>query len=205
MQGIRFILIVVSTAALLAVGPSRRDDVSNEDAPLQDPDGRLILDGGFVAVEDASLVGGGFTIESDLASIEIEALSADGFEMLAETAFASDPFRLMEDLLVPAAGGGVAAFPGDLTLGPDATVIVEIAGGECDQILVTGTAELGGHLVIRLANGFEPAWGDEFVILRAGAVVGDFAAIESPALANGFVVRVEVRDTSVVVVVERNE
>jgi hypothetical protein len=48
---------------------------------------------------------------------------------------------------------------------------------EYDQVVVGGTATLGGTLKINLINGFSPVKGDTFTIVRAGSLAGQFASV----------------------------
>lgn len=48
-----------------------------------------------------------------------------------------------------------------------------------DQLEVTGTAKLGGRLVLTLIDDFVPRPGQEFEIIRADAIEGHFAEVES--------------------------
>jgi cyclophilin family peptidyl-prolyl cis-trans isomerase len=58
---------------------------------------------------------------------------------------------------------------------------------EHDRLVVTEFAYLGGRLDVSLLSGFVPAAGDAFTVLSAGAIVGDFAAVELPLLNAGLV------------------
>ncbi len=65
---------------------------------------------------------------------------------------------------------------------PGGTLDIEINGGGNDQLTVTGTATLGGELVITNIDGFEPMLTDEFVILEAANVTGQFDTLTVPPL-----------------------
>jgi cyclophilin family peptidyl-prolyl cis-trans isomerase len=58
---------------------------------------------------------------------------------------------------------------------------------EHDRLVVTEFAYLGGRLDVSLLSGFVPAAGDAFTVLSAGAIVGDFSAVELPQLTAGLV------------------
>jgi hypothetical protein len=59
-------------------------------------------------------------------------------------------------------------------------------GTQYDQLLVTGSASLGGTLQVNALGGFEPAPGDAYVLLRTMAgVTGTFANALLPALPPG--------------------
>ena len=81
-------------------------------------------------------------------------------------------------------GMGLLAITGDFSAQPGAVLGVglggTIAGSEHDQLLVSQTAGLGGRLALQLRSGFRPRLGDEFRIVQAAAVTGEFASIEFP-------------------------
>ena len=61
-----------------------------------------------------------------------------------------------------------------------------IAGDNYDQLIVNRDATLNGNLFVTLRNGFEPAAGDVFTILREGRVLsGTFTAVYLPTLTGG--------------------
>jgi len=67
-----------------------------------------------------------------------------------------------------------------------AELLVEIGGVApgSDRVRVAdgGTALLAGALRVELVGGFVPVLGEEYVIVRANTVVGEFATLELPAL-----------------------
>ncbi|MEM9825810.1 MAG: VCBS domain-containing protein, partial [Planctomycetota bacterium] len=70
--------------------------------------------------------------------------------------------------------------------GDDAVTLLEIGGTQPgsdghDQLVHTGTAQLGGDLQVDLINGFAPEIGQRFVLIRADdAIIGEFASIDLP-------------------------
>lgn len=61
-----------------------------------------------------------------------------------------------------------------------------IAGDNYDQLIVNRDATLAGNLFVTLINGFEPAAGDVFTILRKGRnLSGAFTAVYLPTLTGG--------------------
>jgi hypothetical protein len=62
------------------------------------------------------------------------------------------------------------------------------AGSGYDQLLVTGTATLGGALNTALIGGFVPPPGSTFTLVQAASLSGTFATINQPpgALFNSF-------------------
>ena len=69
---------------------------------------------------------------------------------------------------------------GGLMMNSGATFVAElsgsggVAGVDFDQLMVTGTANLGGDLLVDLVSGSVPAHGDLFKILTAGSLTGAF-------------------------------
>jgi hypothetical protein len=85
--------------------------------------------------------------------------------------------------ILPGDLAGVTNVNGDYTQGTAATYFAEIgglaAGTEYDVLAVSGVATLGGTLDVELIDGFSPAIGDQFVVLRgAGGVVGEFDSVD---------------------------
>jgi YVTN family beta-propeller protein len=60
------------------------------------------------------------------------------------------------------------------------------AGTQYSQLHVTGAASVAGALNVRFINGFTPAPGNQFTILTAASVTGNFSTINSPSLPAGF-------------------
>ena len=75
-------------------------------------------------------------------------------------------------------------------------------GTQHDQLVVNGTATLGGTLKVSFTGGFTPSLGDTFTILTATSVTGTFAAVEEP---NGLSFAVAYNPTSVVLTAQANE
>jgi hypothetical protein len=90
-----------------------------------------------------------------------------------------------EGVFSPGDSPRVVNFEGNLTLGQSSQTIIELAGsmpglGGYDQLLVGGTATLGGTLDVVLLDGYRPAFGTQFEILSAGNLLGDFSATNLP-------------------------
>lgn len=91
--------------------------------------------------------------------------------------------------LSPGGTGAAGAFTmtGALIMRPAGRVLAEIGGtgpGQSDEMVVSGSATLGGTLALSLINGFVPAAGQEFVVLRVtgtSSLSGAFASVEQPA------------------------
>jgi hypothetical protein len=84
--------------------------------------------------------------------------------------------------------------PGELTIngnlndmaGGNEELYVRLASeNSFDQLIVTGTANLGGTLFVELLDGFKPANGDSFRLLIWGASSGAFSNIILPTYSDG--------------------
>ena len=101
----------------------------------------------------------------------------------------------VEGTLAPGDSIGKLTVNGTYTQFASASLEIEIGGagsGQFDLLDATVSAALAGALEVTLTNGFMPAWGDTFLILRAGEISGEFATIASelPTLANGLAWRI---------------
>ena len=88
--------------------------------------------------------------------------------------------------VAPGASPGTLSIIGTYTQGPSGVLDMQIgglvAGTEYDQLLVSGTATLGGTLNTSLINGFVPVAGQSFTFIQAaGGISGTFATINQPA------------------------
>jgi surface protein len=85
--------------------------------------------------------------------------------------------------VIPGLSPGTMTFAGDQEFGAGATLEVEVngttPGTEHDQVVVAGTATLGGTL--NVAINYTPTKGDRIVIVQAGSLSGTFSSI-NPAL-----------------------
>jgi T5SS/PEP-CTERM-associated repeat protein/autotransporter-associated beta strand protein len=92
--------------------------------------------------------------------------------------------------LKPGNSAAAVQFAGNVVLGSDAALQIEIsgitAGGQYDQIDVAGELTLGGALAISLINGFNPTVGNSFDVLDWGSLSGTFSIIDLPALPGSF-------------------
>jgi hypothetical protein len=81
-------------------------------------------------------------------------------------------------------------------------LVIEIGGNDPgidhDVLFVNNAATLDGLLTIALTSGFEPAQGDQFGIISAGAITDRFSDYGLPVL-NGTLVWRVVYDTSAIV------
>jgi len=78
---------------------------------------------------------------------------------------------------------------GDLALGPQATLVMELGGltpgSQYDQLNISGDLAADGTLAVKLLGGFTPQAGQEFDLLNFGGLDGKFDSISLPALAPG--------------------
>ncbi len=81
----------------------------------------------------------------------------------------------------PGEGIGSMAITGDLHQGADGILSIQLGGNtpdtEYDVLHVSGNANLDGEVHLRLENGFIPAYGDQFTVLNAGAINGEFTNV----------------------------
>ncbi len=87
--------------------------------------------------------------------------------------------------LAPGNSPGILNITGNLTLDASSVTDIEVQGTnpatpDFDQILVSGTATLGGTLNVSLLNGFYPDKSESFRIIQAASRVGDFATKNLP-------------------------
>lgn len=93
--------------------------------------------------------------------------------------------------------GGIAVV-GNFTQGSNGTTIIEAAGaqgGQFDSLQVSGTANLGGALDLKLINGYKPDPADTFNPVAYKNASGSFAAVSSNA-------QVSVNGTGIVATVD---
>jgi hypothetical protein len=132
--------------------------------------GTLIVNRGEVHVTGDIVVGANGTIQG------VGTLSATG-QILAS------------GFISPGLSPGTLTLDSDLVVDATGVVFAEVAGkapAQQDHLVVTGTATLGGKLVLQFMNGFAPHTGDHFDLLTVGgAVTGGFATIETAGLEPG--------------------
>ncbi len=85
--------------------------------------------------------------------------------------------------------------------GADGGLVIDLGFEGNDRLAVTGNAQLGGALQVRLVDPFVPFVGQEFTILTASNINGLFGCVEFPNAAAGYF-RVVYSTTSVKLVVD---
>jgi len=126
---------------------------------------------GFVSVigTSATFNGGSFT------NLTGGTVRGDGTYNLANATLQND------GTIEPGDGIGSLALTGNLAQGPDGILAIQIggliAGSEHDVLNVSANATLDGEVHLRLANGYIPSFGDQFTILNAASISGEFTAV----------------------------
>ncbi len=89
----------------------------------------------------------------------------------------------------PGLSAGILVINGTYGATGTGTTEIEIGGLvpglDHDVLSVSGAGIMGGLLRVLLIGGFTPALGDEFTIVNAGTVVGEFSTFDLPALGGG--------------------
>jgi hypothetical protein len=130
---------------------------------------------GLVSIGAGSVlqVGGGTYVQTSGATVGKGTLQAATVQILGGS-------------IAPGLSPGLLTIDGDLLLGPDATLTFElgnIAAGEYDRLLVTGSASLAGRLQLDLLEGFDPKAPFSLALLSAATVQG---TLDLPAAPSGF-------------------
>lgn len=101
----------------------------------------------------------------------------------------------------PGEGTSRLAVAGDFVQETAGNLQFDIGGSnpvtQYDVLSVTGVAMLGGKLTVNLLDGYTPAFGDQFVVLNAGNIVGDFDVFDLPNLPGSLSWSVQVESTRV--------
>jgi hypothetical protein len=92
--------------------------------------------------------------------------------------------------LRPGNSPAIVNFDNNIGFGPTTTLDIELGGvtpgSQFDRLQISGAATLDGILDVSLINGFAPALGNSFEILRAeGGIFGAFSDVMLPELATG--------------------
>ncbi len=93
--------------------------------------------------------------------------------------------------LLPGDSPGAMTITGDYTQFPEGRLVIEIGGTavetEHDQLIVNGSADLSGTLILKFIDDFAPRAGQTFDFLEVeGTITGGFDAAETVDLAAGF-------------------
>lgn len=83
--------------------------------------------------------------------------------------------------VAPGNSPGTLTIAGNFIQGGTGDLQLEVANTSIfDQLVVTGTANLGGTLAVQSYNGFQFAYGQQFSFLHAGSITGGFDSITMP-------------------------
>jgi cytoskeletal protein CcmA (bactofilin family) len=90
---------------------------------------------------------------------------------------------LNDGTISPGLPTGILNVTGNIPLNSSTSALqIGLAGNEPgvnqDQLIVSGSANLGGNLVIDLEDGFEPEAGQDFTVLRAASVNNEFSSVQ---------------------------
>lgn len=158
----------VVNAGKLALAANGKLDIGGV---LSFGEGRFALTGGALSVHTINLNRGGFEFT--------------GGELHVDTFIGN--LANHGGTLAPGHSPGVSTVIGNYAQGAAATLEIELASdGAFDQLIVqNGSATLGGTLVVKLLDGFNPLIGSEFDFLLAdGGIRGAFATMLFPQFAN---------------------
>ena len=84
---------------------------------------------------------------------------------------------------------GVLNIGGNVSISPTAVITLDVIGNTpslYDRLIITGTAKLGGKLVLNFGNGFAPKQGESYNFMQAGAFASAFQTTTIAGLAPGF-------------------
>lgn len=111
--------------------------------------------------------------------------------------------------LHPGMGLGLSTFAGDLSLGDESTLVVEIAGTSrgvnYDAIDIAGSAHLSGTLRLDFDEGFAPEPGTVFEVMTYDSATGAFREIELGDGTAGLGIELQTTDTAVFAVVRDDD
>ncbi|MCG8648346.1 MAG: hypothetical protein MI861_00850, partial [Pirellulales bacterium] len=177
-------LIVTPTAggnATLAATLNNFGDITLGDDLEIVAAGTAHTNGGNIALENATLrfegAGSTFTNQPD----PLGQITGSGTIDVAGIQF------INEGVLSAGFSPGSLNITGDVTLGSNSQIVVEVggrdAGTQFDQLRVSGSISLDGSLLVNVIDGFSPSLGDRFEILTFGDARGAFASVEGLAIA----------------------
>ena len=94
---------------------------------------------------------------------------------------------IFENTFSPGSSPGTVEFGGDVVLGTDTHLMIELGGSDAgnDKLLIAGDFTANGTLDVHLINGFDPSLGDSFDLFDFTSVSGSFSAMNFPALKHG--------------------
>jgi sugar lactone lactonase YvrE len=153
--------------------------VANVLGDLHNKGGTLIVSGaGVVTFFDDVKNDGVIRVQRNSAATFFGEYSGDGTE--------GEGHVFLEGDLKPGSSPADVSFGGDLTLGPAASLNVELGGNtpgqRHDRVNVAGHLTPRGTLRVTLIDGFVPTGGDRFDVVTFASTGGTFDAYQSPDL-----------------------
>jgi hypothetical protein len=152
--------------------------------------GTVTNSGGTLRVSPTSTVKGDGGIIQTAGTIDLDSgnmnfplgVDLNGGQLIGNGTF-TGPIRNNGGIVGPGHSPGKITVPANYTQGANGALTMEIggnaAGTEYDQLVVSGTATLGGTLNLNLINGFRPRVGDVFQLIAPSSVSGAFATINT--------------------------
>lgn len=114
---------------------------------------------------------------------------------------AAQPFNLVANGILSLTNTATSSLYGNLSNAAAATLAIQLAGPS-PALSLSGTAALGGTLNLSLASGFQLTSGEQFNLLNAAAVTGNFDKVITPSVgSNGTGLQVSTTPTSVIATV----
>jgi len=165
---------------------------------LNVPQGLASISGGYLFLPDALIKLGagqlnllGYVLASGNGSVQDGALSVNGVLQLRQLlvqfgAMLKGAGTLIGDVInqgtvAPGSSPGTLTIAGNFTQTGTGDLQIEVASMSVfDQLVVTGTATLGGTLDVQSYDGFQFAYGQQFSFLQAGRITGSFDSITMP-------------------------
>ena len=92
-------------------------------------------------------------------------------------------------VVAPGNSPGTFTVNGNFTQTSGGTLLIQVGNGLCDMLGVSGSANLGGKLIINSYAGHQFQYGEKITFLSASTITGSFSSVEVP---NGFRGRVKV-------------
>jgi len=151
--------------------------------------GRLAVGGSIVTLVDTNgaVLGGLTTINSGRLECSAGIGLANGGTIQGDGLFVGNIINsgVMDPHTANANSGGLFTVQGDLSMNPTGKVDMDIKGTPAsnayDRINVTGEANFGGTLRVKLPTGFVPKVGQQFIAVNAiQGRNGEFVAMEPP-------------------------
>lgn len=177
---------------------------------LRETSGALLWDSGVIDLDDTltgtqgNIVSGpvnssfSFDIDTDNfttgtpgSELNLRIRYSSGVSWFDDLTLTSDLVTAQPNVNIDATG--LLAIEGDYTQLADGELAIDLGGtdnsdplaAQFDQLLVSDAAEIDGTLSVDLVDSYTPALGDQFIVLSAASVAGEFHTIQSENLPAG--------------------